>query len=171
MAAGADSGVPPFLKNWNCRVNKVKKFEKTKWKLLLSRQLLTCLFFSEMEAESSYDYRDSVDVEEHVSRQMDRDLASSFSGPLFYYGSGMIRKYMNGELKCPFPPLANRSSLAMANGTWNLRGRVTPGKLANVIQEMERTKMKILGLSETHWRDVGEHNASIPTEPNQYHIM
>ena len=36
---------------------------------------------------------------------------------------------------------------------------------------MERMKIEILGLSEIHWRDVGEFSTSIPTEPNQYHVI
>src|SRR6218665_811369 len=33
-------------------------------------------------------------------------------------------------------------------GTWNVRTMLRPGKLANVIREMRKTKLDILGLSE-----------------------
>lgn len=60
------------------------KIEITKSKVrlfnLLSRQLIF-LFFSEMETESSYDYVNPINAEEHVSQQFYNN--SSLSGPLF----------------------------------------------------------------------------------------
>jgi len=41
-------------------------------------------------------------------------------------------------------------------GTWNVRTLLTPGKLANVIQEMKRAKISILGLSEVRWKEGGD---------------
>lgn len=35
--------------------------------------------------------------------------------------------------------------------TWNVRSLLQAGKLANVIQEMDRLKINIIGLSETKW--------------------
>eukprot|EP00795_Rhopilema_esculentum_P009104 gene9104-16760_t len=40
-------------------------------------------------------------------------------------------------------------------GTWNVRGLLKQEKRANVVQEMDRVDVDILGLSETHWKDVG----------------
>ena len=55
--------------------------------------------------------------------------------------------------------------------TWNVRGLVKLGKLANVIQEMNRLKADILGISETFWKDTGEFLYSIPTEKENYKII
>ena len=40
-------------------------------------------------------------------------------------------------------------------GTWNVRTLLPPWKLANVIKEMERVKIDILGLAEARWRNSG----------------
>lgn len=56
-------------------------------------------------------------------------------------------------------------------GTWNVRGLLEPGKMANVIQEMERMQIDILGLSETHWKEVGEFSTSIPTIDSHYSVI
>ena len=39
--------------------------------------------------------------------------------------------------------------------TWNVRTLFQPGKLENVIKEMERLKWKVLDLSEMRWNDQG----------------
>lgn len=44
-------------------------------------------------------------------------------------------------------------------GTWNVKSMYEPGKMHNVIQEMQRLKMNILGISETRWAGQGQ----IPT--------
>ena len=41
-------------------------------------------------------------------------------------------------------------------GTWNVRTMLRPGKLANVISEMKRRKINILGLSEVRWKENGD---------------
>lgn len=41
-------------------------------------------------------------------------------------------------------------------GTWNVRTMLRPGKLANVIREMRKTKLDILGLSEVRWKEGGD---------------
>jgi len=41
-------------------------------------------------------------------------------------------------------------------GTWNVRTMLRPGKLANVIREMKRTELDILGLSEVRWKEGGD---------------
>ena len=41
-------------------------------------------------------------------------------------------------------------------GTWNIRTLTRPGKLENVVREMRRAKLDVLGLSETRWRDEGD---------------
>src|SRR6218665_432532 len=52
-------------------------------------------------------------------------------------------------------------------GTWNVRTMRRPGKLTNVIGEMKKAGLKILGLSEVRWKDAGEftdRNNQKPTE-------
>src|SRR6218665_1681799 len=41
-------------------------------------------------------------------------------------------------------------------GTWNVRTMLRQGKLANVIREMRKTKLDILGLSEVRWKEGGD---------------
>ena len=41
-------------------------------------------------------------------------------------------------------------------GTWNVRIMLRPGKLANVVQEMRRGRINILGLAEVRWKDGGD---------------
>ena len=40
--------------------------------------------------------------------------------------------------------------------TWNVRTLLKKGKLANVIHEMHRHEVNILGVSETHWKNDGD---------------
>ncbi len=44
-------------------------------------------------------------------------------------------------------------------GTWNVRTMLRPGKLINVIEEMKRAKLDILGLSEVRWKEGGDFNS------------
>ena len=41
-------------------------------------------------------------------------------------------------------------------GTWNIRTMRKTGKLANVIAEMRRAKLDVLGLAETRWKEDGD---------------
>src|SRR6218665_2469071 len=41
-------------------------------------------------------------------------------------------------------------------GIWNVRTMRRPGKLTNVIGEMKKAGLNILGLSEVRWKDAGE---------------
>ena len=41
-------------------------------------------------------------------------------------------------------------------GTWNVRSMLRPGKLANVIKEMRKAHIDIMGLSEVRWKDNGD---------------
>ena len=40
-------------------------------------------------------------------------------------------------------------------GTWNVRTLLQKGKLENVMREMQRLKLKVLGLSEMRWNGTG----------------
>jgi hypothetical protein len=41
-------------------------------------------------------------------------------------------------------------------GSWNVRTMLRAGKLTNVIREMKRAEVEILGLCETRWKDGGD---------------
>ena len=41
-------------------------------------------------------------------------------------------------------------------GTWNVRTMLRKGKLANVVREMRRSRVEILGLSEVRWKGNGD---------------
>jgi len=50
----------------------------------------------------------------------------------------------------------NKNRIQMKNsnlqiGTWNVRGLNKPGKLENVLQEMCRMELDIMGIAETFW--------------------
>ena len=47
------------------------------------------------------------------------------------------------------PVTACKSNIRI--GTWNVRTMYQSGKLANIIQEMDRIKFSVLGIAETHW--------------------
>ena len=40
-------------------------------------------------------------------------------------------------------------------GTWNFRTLYQPGKLDNLIQELNHMKIDIMGIAETRWTDTG----------------
>ena len=40
-------------------------------------------------------------------------------------------------------------------GTWNVQSLYTGGKIQNVVKEMIRLDVKIMGISETHWPSTG----------------
>ena len=56
-------------------------------------------------------------------------------------------------------------------GTWNVRSLFQVGKLAGIVQEMERTDLDLLGISETFWSDSGEFKTTIPTSDNIYRVI
>src|SRR6218665_1308157 len=41
-------------------------------------------------------------------------------------------------------------------GTWNVRTILRPGKLTNVIREMKRANLDVMGLAETRWKEEGD---------------
>jgi len=43
------------------------------------------------------------------------------------------------------------SGSALKIATWNVRSLVKDGKLKNILKEMERMKLNILGVSNTQW--------------------
>ena len=53
----------------------------------------------------------------------------------------------------------NRKQISLKMGTWNVRTMLRQGKLANVIREMERENLDILGLCETRWKTGGDFNS------------
>jgi len=59
------------------------------------------------------------------------------------------RRPLNGTGVRRISVLAKKKMLKI--GTWNVRSLLSAGKLANVIQEMERLNINVLGLSETKW--------------------
>ena len=52
-------------------------------------------------------------------------------------------------------------------GTWNIRSMLRPGKLANVIQEMRKARLDILGLAEMRWKEGGEFTSNITEEETE----
>lgn len=57
-------------------------------------------------------------------------------------------------------------------GTWNVRSLGMAGKMANVISEMKRMGVGILGVAETWWKDADEFRTKLPEEEggDQYRV-
>ena len=52
-------------------------------------------------------------------------------------------------------PATVRNGTKLKIGTWNVRTLAQPGKLDNIIQEMKRMNLNVLGLSEMRWKGAG----------------
>ena len=55
-------------------------------------------------------------------------------------------------------PTSPPSSKVLRIGSWNVRTMFEAGKRAQVLAEMQRNKLHILGVSETHWNQSGQQN-------------
>ena len=53
-------------------------------------------------------------------------------------------------------PTSPPSSKVLRIGSWNVRTMYEAGKRAQVLAEMQRNKLHILGVSETHWNRSGQ---------------
>ena len=62
---------------------------------------------------------------------------------------GQSRKDATGQT----PPTSNKS---LRIGSWNVRTMYETGKTAQIVEEMRRYQLHILGLSETHWIQCGQ---------------
>ena len=56
-------------------------------------------------------------------------------------------------------------------GSWNVRGLNSPGKLENVLLEMNRLDLDVLGVSETFWDGVGEFDTEIPVCEDRFRVI
>lgn len=67
---------------------------------------------------------------------------------------------------------APSSSDCLKIGTWNVQGLVmATGKLPNILKEMDRMKIDILGITETHWKGEGDYLTDIPTVEGSFRIL
>ena len=56
-------------------------------------------------------------------------------------------------------------------GTWNVQGlAISSGKLPNILQEMDRMKVDIIGITETHWKG-GDYLTDISTVEGSFRIL
>ena len=81
--------------------------------------------------------------------------------------------------ECKFSKLLNNSDTTEENiwkysetviGTWNVRSLSQPGKLENVLQEMVRMKIDILGIAETFLESSGEFEATLPGSDERFRV-
>ena len=58
-------------------------------------------------------------------------------------------------------------------GTWNVRSLNMPGKLANVLKEMKRMGVGIMGVAETFWEKEGDFTTQLPESEggDKYHVF
>lgn len=56
-------------------------------------------------------------------------------------------------------------------GTWNVRSLWQDGKLENVMQEMIRMNIHIMGIAETFWNGEGDFNATLPGTDEEFRII
>ena len=64
--------------------------------------------------------------------------------------NGQSRKDADGQI---LPP-SFRKNLRI--GSWNVRTLYEAGKTAQTVQEMQKYRLDILGISETHWSQEGQ---------------
>ena len=55
--------------------------------------------------------------------------------------------------------------------TWNVRSLNEPGKLSNVLKEMIRMEINILGISETFWNGEGDFIETVPGTTDRFRII
>src|SRR5206468_7153527 len=55
--------------------------------------------------------------------------------------------------------------------TWNARSLYKPGKLANIIKEMARMEVDVLGVSETCWKGDGEFETNLPDQEEVFKVI
>jgi len=56
-------------------------------------------------------------------------------------------------------------------GTWNVRSLSQAGKLENILQEMNRMKIDILGIAETFCDGVADFQTTLPTTDQRYRVI
>jgi exonuclease III len=78
--------------------------------------------------------------------------AASSRGPSLGRGGSKASQVVNQRNPCIQDMCRDQVKL----GTWNVRTMLRPGKLINVISEMRRANINILGLSEIRWKDGGD---------------
>ena len=55
--------------------------------------------------------------------------------------------------------------------SWNIRSLFKPGKLANVLKEMARLELDVMGVSETFWKDSGEFTTTLPNNKDRFKVI
>lgn len=94
----------------------------------------------------------------HNKRKKDNDVNGTTWEELdsVAFGRGGSKAYsvVNQRNPCKQQIMKKRINI----GTWNIRTLRKKGKLCNVIREMRRAKIKILGLCEVRWPEPGEIN-------------
>ncbi|VDP81925.1 unnamed protein product, partial [Schistosoma mattheei] len=63
-------------------------------------------------------------------------------------------KRIPSEVTRPMPLLTTRATIYL--GTWNVRIVWDTGRAFQIASEMRRYNLEVLGISETHWTQVGQ---------------
>ena len=79
---------------------------------------------------------------------------------------GFEPRMVQGLTRCGWRVSASASSSLVSGcnkiGTWNVRSLFKPGKLSNVLSEMKRMGVGIMGVSETFWNEDGSFSRQLP---------
>src|SRR5688572_29261171 len=77
-------------------------------------------------------------------------------------GQGLARCAWRGQTGAGSPSGSDCFNYKL--GTWNVRSLRKKGKIANVMQEMRRMEVNIMGVAETCWQESGSITSQIPKE-------
>src|SRR5688572_25460677 len=77
-------------------------------------------------------------------------------------GQGLARCAWRGQTGACSPSSSDCFNYKL--DTWNVRSLREEGKMANVMQEMRRMEVNIMGVAETCWQENGSITSQIPKE-------
>jgi len=74
-------------------------------------------------------------------------------------------------LSTNIPSFHRRNNSILTVGTWNVRSLHQTGKLENVMQEMRRMNIDILGIAETFWDGMGDFETMLPETEEKFRVI
>ena len=88
---------------------------------------------------------------------------------------GLEHHVASGLARCGERGTAGAASSSVSDcyriGTWNVRSLHQAGKMANVLQEMVRMDVDIMGVAETFWKEDGEFMTELPDVEEKFKVI